>query len=380
MPLIIDDGARAELTPYGLDEALLAQFAERAKRTGGTERAVLAAITPPSSEDLVALPVPGSPERARLAAIGRAAIGRGRVGVVILAGGVATGFGGVAKATVPVLDGKSFLELEADDVVNVSDNLGGPVPLYVMTSFATHAAIEEHVRKKRLATDWTPITCVPLPVSLRLTPDGALFRAPDGGLSPYATGDGDLTFALRRSGALAAFRARGGELLCVSSVDNLAATLDAAVVGLHLERGAKITVEVAREEKGDEGGVPARVDGVPQIVETSRLPAGFDRGAIPLLDTHTLVLDAAAIDHDLELPYHRVEKTVEGRPMIQFERLVGDLTATLPSTFVQVERDGRDGRFSPVKDPDDLARRLPDLRAIVASKRWQRRYAETALP
>ena len=42
----------------------------------------------------------------------------------------------------------------------------------------------------------------------------------------YATGHGDLTFALRASGVLARFRAAGGKILYMSNVDNVAATLD----------------------------------------------------------------------------------------------------------------------------------------------------------
>jgi aspartate/methionine/tyrosine aminotransferase len=46
------------------------------------------------------------------------------------------------------------------------------------------------------------VECVPQSVSLRLTPVGGLFRDADGTLSPYATGHGDMSFAIRASGAL----------------------------------------------------------------------------------------------------------------------------------------------------------------------------------
>ena len=140
-------------------------------------------------------------------------------------------------------------------------------------------------------------------------------------------------------------------------------------MGLHLSRGASITAEVVKKDPGDKGGAPARVDGTPQIVEGFRFPKGFDQDAIPVFNTNTLVLDAAAIDRDFALPFYRVEKKVEGKVAIQFERLVGELTAFVPSAFVLVERDGPDGRFQPAKDPDELARRLPQIEAIVKSDR-----------
>ncbi len=371
MSLAIDDTTRSELSPYGFDEVLLARFAERARSTTADDNAVRGRVTAPAPEDVTPLPAPGTPERARLAELGRAAIREGRVGAVILAGGMATRFGGVVKAVVPVFEERSFLEIKVDDVASCARHAGGAVPLYVMTSFATHARIEEHVREAKLDQD-TAITCFPQLVSLRLTPEGTLFREADGTLSPYATGHGDLTFALRKSGILERFRKAGGQLLCMSNVDNLGASLDPAILGQHLASGAKITAEVVKKDPGDKGGAPARVDDLPQIVEAFRFPKGFDQDSIPVFNTNTFVLDAEAIDRDFELPFYRVEKKVEGRTAIQFERLVGELTAFLPSAFALVERDGLEGRFQPAKDPEELARRLSNIIAIAKSERWRR--------
>ena len=155
----------------------------------------------------------------------------------------------------------------------------------------------------------------------------------------------------------------------MSNVDNLGATVDPAIVGLHLERGAALTAEVVRKEPGDKGGAPARLDGRLEIIEGFRFPKGFDQDSIPVFNTNTFVLDAAAIDRDFELPYYRVEKTVDGRPAIQFERLVGELTAFLPTAFVEVDREGADGRFLPAKDPDELGRRVGSIRQVIGSRR-----------
>ena len=234
---------------------------------------------------------------------------------------------------------------------------------------ATHERIKAHVKEKALDRhEHLQIECFSQHVSLRLTPEGALFREADGTLSPYATGHGDLSFALRESGILEAFRARGGKLLCMSNVDNLGATLDPAIIGLHIERGLMITAEVVQKDPGDKGGAPARVDGIPQIVEAFRFPAEFNQDTIPVFNTNTLVLDAEAIDRDFALPFYRVEKKVEGRVAIQFERLVGELTAFMPSGFVRVDRDGPDGRFQPAKDPEELARRLSNIEEIVRTR------------
>jgi UTP--glucose-1-phosphate uridylyltransferase len=213
-----------------------------------------------------------------------------------------------------------------------------------------------------------PVEVFPQLISLRLDEAGELFRGADGAPSPYAPGHGDLTFALRLHGVLERFRRGGGKLLYMSNVDNLAATLEPAVIGAHLEAGAAVTAEVVAKDPGDKGGAPARVDGVPQIVEDFRFPEGFDQDRIPVFNVNSFCLDAAAIDSDFSLSWFVVKKSVDGRPAIQFEHLVGELTAFLPSRFLHVERRGPDGRFQPVKDPDELQRRRPDIEAIMRAR------------
>jgi UTP--glucose-1-phosphate uridylyltransferase len=362
----ISDDVRHELERFGFDDAQLRQFAARAREA--TSNYVTGTIEPHAPSDVTALPAPGTAKHAELVQRGTEALRAGQVGVVVLAGGMATRFGGVVKAAVPVVDGRSFLDLKHGDVRNVSEKLGVAIPTYVMTSFATHDRIVAQVREEKLETnERVKIVCFPQFVSLRLTPAGELFLE-DGQPSPYATGHGDLTFALRRSGVLGRFRRAGGKLLMMSNVDNLGATLDPAVIGAHLAGGAKITAEVVRKEAGDKGGPPCRVDGVPQVVESFRFPTSFDEDTLPLFNVNSFMFDAEAIDRDFDLTFFRVEKKVEGEKVIQFERLVGQATAFLPTHFLEVPRHGPEGRFQPVKDPEEMQQRLPEITEILRSR------------
>ncbi len=348
---------RRELMRFGFDDTRLAVFARLSREH--LSNAVEGDITPTVPEDVT----PFAPEP-DLDDLGLGALNRGEVGVVVLAGGMATRFGGVVKAAVPVVNGRSFLDLKVADVHAVSARVGKAIPVFVMTSFATHDAIEAQVAREHLA----PIECFPQCVSLRLTASGELFREADGEFSPYATGHGDLTFALRYSGVLERFRAGGGRYLYVSNVDNLGATLEPSVLGAHIRSGASITAEVVRKVPGDKGGAPARLSGVPQIIEAFRFPAAFDQDSLPLFNTNSFVLDAAAIDRDFDLTFFKVEKKVEGETVLQFERLVGQLTAFLPSHFLEVPRSGPTGRFQPVKDPPELEARRADIAAILRAR------------
>jgi UTP--glucose-1-phosphate uridylyltransferase len=364
----LDDETSELLQRYGFDVEAFEALRERLRRgeAGANANRIGGVIEAPGEGDITPLPPVGTEERRWLEARGREHIARGAVGVAVLAGGMATRFGGVVKAGVEAVDGMSFLDLKLMDVHRLARQSGARIPVYLMTSFATDDEVA------RLAAEHTtpnvPVRTFPQSISLRLTPDGDLFRDVDGTLSPYAPGHGDFPSAFRRAGLLASFREQGGELLMMSNVDNLGATLDPAVIGFHLESRAAVTAEVVDKEPGDKGGAPARVDGVLQIVESFRFPTSFDQDTIGVFNTNTFVLSAEHLERDFPLTWFAVRKEVGGRPAVQFERLVGQLTAFLPTAFLRVERDGDDGRFQPVKDPEELEARRPTIRSLLRAR------------
>jgi len=365
MSLAFDDQTRTLLQSFGFDLALFDKLRDQHASAQGSPSGILQGhITPPTADDISSLPSVGSSRYIELEERGRAAIAAGEIASVVLAGGMATRFGGVVKAAVPVHDGMSFLDLKLADARRAARATRGRIPVFVMTSFATHAVLDRLL--KDVDDDWVEARVFPQFVSVRLDPSGDVFRGADGRPSPYAMGHGDLPFALRASGLLGEFRARGGRALCMSNVDNLTASIDPALIGWHLEGEQRITVEVTDKNPGDKGGAPARVDGVLQIVEGFRFPPSFDQDGIPVFNTNTLTFDADALDTPCELDFFAVRKRVEEREVIQFERLVGQLTAFIESAYLRVPREGPGGRFHPVKDPDELESRLPDI--LVALK------------
>jgi UTP--glucose-1-phosphate uridylyltransferase len=234
-----------------------------------------------------------------------------------------------------------------------------------MNSFATHERTLELVAEMRLDAE---VRCFTQNVMLRVTSDAEVFLDDERRPSPYAPGHGDLSDALRDSGCLSSFIDDGGELLLMSNVDNLGATLDPAVIGAHLVLGGEMTAELVEKEPGDKGGAPARVDGKLQIVEEFRFPEAFDQGTIPVFNTNTFVFSARALARDFPLTWFAVKKRVDGSDVVQFERLAGELTSFLETRYLHVPRGGRQGRFQPVKDPDELERRRPTIEDVMRSR------------
>ena len=118
---------------------------------------------------------------------------------------------------------------------------------------------------------------------------------------------------------------------------------------------------------GDTGGAPALVDGRPMAVEGFRFPPEFDQSRISVFLTNCFVFDLDALDRDYELTWLYVEKEVDGRPAVQLEQLVNDVTRFQPTTYLQVPRSGPQGRFFPVKTPADLEAARGPLRELLSS-------------
>lgn len=356
------------LHQYGFDAALQRRW-QGDLATGRLSQAhnvVTSPLQAPPADALANLPAEGSAAAKELERLGNDAIARGELGLLVLNGGMATRFGGVVKGVVPVLgDARSFLGLVVEDVLRWQNATGGRVPVHLMNSFATGEATAAHFAAHRhFGLDPDLLRPFPQFVALRMTQNGELFRLADGGISPYGPGHGDLTPAFRRAGLLQRFRSEGGRHLLVRNVDNLGARIDPRILGHHIASRRPVTVELAPKHKGDVGGAPYLHQGRTQLIEGLRFPKGFDPDIVPVFNTNTLWLDAAAIDRDFELGWYHVEKSVEGRKAVQVEHLVGELTAHLDTNFLCVGRSGPSTRFLPVKTPEDLVTIRGEIEAI----------------
>lgn len=384
---------RSSLSSYAFDSA---QFDELVARVGGGSLDPAANRLSRAPEPLSVPPVDLRPQaadaaatRERLTAKGDAALRAGKVGILILNGGMATRFGGGAKGIVPVVSGQprvSFLAIKLAEIRQRAEALGTSIPVVLMHSFATQGPSQNHLAEigwggiaessresfaqsimPRVLPDGTPLQSLPAAADL---PDTALYSAP---------GHGDTLGRFRQSGVLSRLQARGVEHVLVSNVDNVGASLDPFILGAHLEAaedGAGISVEVVRRLENDAGGCIAMLPGTdkPAIIEGFRLPSGVEMAAYPHFNTNTLWLSTAAVDRDIDLTWFAVRKkidwpdndprAVEGKlEVVQFERLIGQATEFVQSAYLDVERDRR---FLPIKTRGDLADAEDSMRSFAA--------------
>ncbi|MCR9245802.1 MAG: UTP--glucose-1-phosphate uridylyltransferase [bacterium] len=355
----LTDAQNEFLRRYGFDEELFRDWQARVAdgRMSKANNAVTSELLAPPPGAIEKLPAGTSPACSELQKIGREAIQRGEFGVVVLNGGMATRFGGVVKGVVPVLGPeRSFLALSIEDVLGMQKECGGVrIPVFLMNSFATDEATKAHFAEHdNFGADPGQITHFTQFVSLRMDKKGEIFRLENGEVSPYGPGHGDFAPALRSSGALQSFLDGGGRYLLVRNVDNVGARVDPAILGHHIRAEAETTFELAPKWPEDVGGSPYLYEGRTQLVEQVRYPEGFDPNIVDVFNTNTATFSAAALDRDFPLGRYYVEKKVEERSAVQIEHLIGELTAHLKTSYLQVRRNGRDTRFLPVKTPDDL--------------------------
>jgi hypothetical protein len=250
---------------------------------------------------------------------GAAALARGEVAVVTLAGGLGTRWtrgAGVVKALNPFWprDGvwRSFLDVHAAKCRR-TERFATVAPLHVITtSWLTHQPIADWCA--RVGSETSTITSPGRGVGLRMVPTvrdlhylwnetgrqllddraervGDSLRSallawasekgeasdyrdnrPDQCLHPL--GHGYELASLVLNGTLRRMLAMrpGLQTLLLHNVDTLGADLDEGLLGLHLERGPGLTFEVVPRRIEDRGGGLARVDGKLRLIESIALP------------------------------------------------------------------------------------------------------------
>lgn len=320
---------------------------------------------------------------------GTNALAAGKVGAVIVAGGQGTRLGfDHPKGLFPIgpLSGRTLFQIFADRLRATAKRYGVRIPLYLMTSPATHDETVAYWKQNDylgLSADDVTIFCQGTMPAVDST-TGKLLLEEKGSLALSPDGHGGTVAALSKSGCLEDAVARGIEVLSYVQVDNpIAALCDPDLLGHHLMSGSEMTTQVVRKRFAKEKvGNVVLVDGHVQIIEYSDLPdeaaqQQTETGSLKLwagniavhvFDTNFLVRAANWTD---SLPFHRANKPVpfidkNGTRIeptqpnaIKFERFIFDLLPHAENAFV-VEGNASEV-FAPVKNANGAETDTPEL-------------------
>ncbi|KAG2486041.1 hypothetical protein HYH03_015248 [Edaphochlamys debaryana] len=294
--------------------------------------------------------------------------------VLKLNGGLGTSMGlEKAKSLLVVKDGKTFLDLIAEQVKHMRLSYGSNVIFTLMNSFSTSAdtrAFLEKAHPELLQEPFIELMQNMSPkVDAKTLAPASHPPHPDSEWCP--PGHGDIYPSLLGSGMLDMLIGQGIKYLFVSNSDNLGATLDLDLLSYFATSGKAFLMEVCERTAADKKGghlCVRKADGRLMLRESAMCPDG-DKKAFEDIARHKyfntnnlwVSLDAlkaclAASGGALNLPLIKNKKTVNPRdaasePVFQLETAMGSAIECFDSAgAIVVPR----SRFAPVKTCSDL--------------------------
>jgi UDP-N-acetylglucosamine/UDP-N-acetylgalactosamine diphosphorylase len=316
--------------------------------------------------------------RAEARAAGEAALRAGQIGMLLVAGGLGTRLGfDRPKGMFPLgpVSQRTLFQILIDRLRAMSQHYGVSIPLYVMTSPATHDATAAYFQENHhcgLAADelqlfqqGTMYAVDAAEFDILLAAQGEIFTGPDG--------HGGMLAALVKSGLLAQARTRGIEHFFYGQIDNpLLTVCDPEFLGCHLLSGSELTTQaVAKVDPAERVGVLAEIEGKTQIIEyvdlsPEQASARLSDGSLKFWAGNTAVHAFSAhflermATHAEALPFHisrkkvpyvnragqRVEPTEPNA--LRFERFIFDLLPQAQNALVVEVAPGE--AFAPVKN------------------------------
>ena len=274
-------------------------------------------------------------------ATGQAAINAGEVGVVTLAAGVGsrwTGGAGVVKGLHPFAQfgakHRSFAEVHLAKSKKASPNGGPAIPHVITTGYMTHGPIEEHLRRHQNYNysgnvylspgRYVGLRTIPMVRDLKFfweeMPQQVLDQQQQKmresvrtALTRWAQNSGEGSDYrentpmqclhpvghwyeipnLLRNGGLQQMLGDRPQLkyLMLHNVDTLGASVDAGLLGTHIESGKDLSFEVISRRLEDRGGGLAKVNGQVRLVEGLAMPREQDEFKLSFYNSMTTWID-----------------------------------------------------------------------------------------
>lgn len=332
---------------------------------------------------------------------GSAALRDGKVAALLVAGGQGTRLGFPhPKGMFPIgpVSQASLFQVLLEQVLSTAGRYGTRIPLYVMTSPATHAetrAFFDAHHRFGLPTEDVQLFCQGVMPAVDALSGRVLLESKHQlALSP--DGHGGMLPALVACGGLDELERRGIEQVHYFQIDNpLVRVCDPELMGYHLLAGSEASTQViAKRDPLERVGNVVMVDGRMRIIEYIDLPEQLAQrrdaaGKLQLwagsMGVHVFsvaFLRRCAGAHE-SLPFHLARKMVPtidaaGRAVqptrpnaIKFERFIFDLLPAAQRTLA-VEADAAEA-FAPVKNGAGAERDAPEhaRHALVErARRW----------
>jgi UTP--glucose-1-phosphate uridylyltransferase len=284
--------------------------------------------------------------------------------VIKLNGGLGTTMGCVGpKSLIQVRNDETFLDLTVQQIEQLNHTYNTKVPLVLMNSFNTESetARVRHKYESRVPFHTFEQSCYPRinQETLRPVPEKPDLHEGEW----YPPGHGDIYISLKRSGLLDKFMKQGKEIIFVSNIDNLGATVDLKILNYLLKNPCEFVMEVTDKTRSDvKGGTLIEYEGKVRLLEIAQVPKDkIDEfksiSKFKVFNTNNLWMKMSSINDllgkneiSMELIMNK-KITSSGLNVIQLETAVGAAIKNFKTAIgINVPRT----RFLPVKQTSDL--------------------------
>ncbi len=342
-----------------------------------------------------------TPEEARQR--GTEAIAADEVGVILVAGGQGTRLGfDQPKGMFPIgpVSNSCLFRIHIEKILATSARCGTRIPLYLMTSPATHQETAEFLGENdgfQLPQRDLHVLCQGTMPAVDANTGKVLLARPDRiALSP--DGHGGTVAALAASGCLEDIQRRGIRHLFYLQVDNpLVEICSPEFIGYHLLSGSEFSTQViAKREPLERVGNVVASDGRLHVIEYSDLPDEVAQrrnpdgslaiwaGSIAVHVMETALLERLSTQADA-LPFHIAKKRVPYvdpsgatvRPdepnAVKFERFIFDIMPSAAKAIVMEVDPAR--HFGPLKNASGEPADTPETvkaQMVAEHARWLR--------
>jgi len=288
--------------------------------------------------------------------------------VIKLNGGLGTSMGCTGpKSMISVRSGLNFLDLTVQQIEHLNKTYETNVPLVLMNSFNTEEDTKKILRKyNNCQVDIKMFNQHRFP---RINKETLLPVATKDPYTPkdgwYPPGHGDFYGALYDSGLIEEFKKQGKEIIFLSNIDNLGATVDMNILA-HMSTNPdnEYCMEVTDKTRADvKGGTLIDYEGKARLLEIAQVPKEHvdefkSVSKFKIFNTNNLWMRLDAVDRlckngkieDMEIIIN--EKSLSnGTNVIQLETASGAAIKNFDNAIgVNVPR----SRFLPVKKTSDL--------------------------
>jgi UTP--glucose-1-phosphate uridylyltransferase len=313
-----------------------------------------------TEEDIIKPETLNENEKKELEEIGKKHLKESKFAYFTMAGGISTSMGGCSKAILKAKKNLTFLEIKLKHIRYIQKKYSCKIPFIIMTNKETNNSIQEFLQKQDRLKNIDLITIVqPITIRFEEITNGLRVAKLNDGNTSYAPGGHYDALILLKEIKKELYE-REIKTIYLNNIDNLGATIEPLLIGMHLQKESKFTPEIARKELNDKGGTFAKIKEELRLLEGPMVPDDYkekfnDTNTNKYFNTNLIYMDITILNDfdeiDKKVPTFINKKNIDGKEMIGFEAAIGLIFGIKKSTLIKVERQKR---FLPIKYLSDL--------------------------